>query len=304
MAVLVQNNAYSTLASGINNVATTITLAAGTGSRFPAIAGADYFFATLINSSNQLEIVKVTARATDTLTVVRGQDNTTARAYSTGDRIELRVTAALLAAIRDSVAPADGAVTSAKLADASVITAKIADSNVTLAKLVAAVQQSLTPTASVVPFAGVTAPTGWLFCDGSAVSRSTYSALWTAVGTTASPYGLGDGSTTFNLPDLRGRTIAGKDISVLGSFANRLTAAVNSQNLGANGGAQTHIITVPEMPPHNHTITPTVIVGSGTGLKSDATGEIMGTATTSTIGGGTAHNNVQPTIVLNYIIKT
>ena len=303
MAVLVQNNAYSTLASSINNVATTITLAAGTGSRFPAIAGADYFFATLINSSNQLEIVKVTARATDTLTVVRGQDNTTARAYSTGDRIELRVTAALLAAIRDSVAPADGTVTSAKLADASVITAKIADSNVTLAKLVAAVQQSLTPTASIVPFAGVTAPTGWLFCDGSAVPRSTYSALWTAVGTTASPYGLGDGSTTFNLPDLRGRTIAGKDILVVGSFANRLTAAINSQNLGANGGAQTHIITVPEMPPHNHTIT-TIIDGTSTGLKSDATGEIIGTSTTSTVGGGIAHNNVQPTIVLNYIIKT
>jgi microcystin-dependent protein len=301
MAVLVQNNAYSTLASNITDVATTITLAAGTGSRFPAIAGADYFFATVINSSNQLEIVKVTARATDTLTVVRGQDSTTARAYSTGDRIELRVTAALLAAIRDSVAPADGTITSAKLVDASVITAKIADSNVTLAKLVAAVQQSLTPTASVVPFAGVTAPTGWLFCDGSAVSRSTYSALWTAVGTTASPYGLGDGSATFNLPDLRGRTIAGKDISVLGSFANRLTAAINSQTLGANGGAQTHIITVPEMPPHNHIVS---AAGNYSGGGNNPVPGSTGDRPSGAAGGGLAHNNVQPTIVLNYIIKT
>lgn len=120
MAVLVKNNAFSTLASGITNVATTITLAAGTGSRFPAAGGADYFYATLINTSNQLEVVKVTARSTDTLTVVRGQDGTTARAYSTGDRIELRLTAALIEDIRDSITPADGTVTTAKLVNDAV----------------------------------------------------------------------------------------------------------------------------------------------------------------------------------------
>lgn len=125
MAVLVKNNAYSTLASGISNVATTINLAAGTGSRFPAAGGADYFYATLINTSNQLEVVKVTARSTDTLTVVRGQDGTTARAYSASDRIELRLTAALIEDIRDAITPADGTVTTAKLVNDAVTYAKI-----------------------------------------------------------------------------------------------------------------------------------------------------------------------------------
>jgi len=125
MAVLVKNNAFSTLASGISDVATSITLAAGTGSRFPAAGGADYFYVTLIDTSNQLEVVKVTARSTDTLTVVRGQDGTTARAYSSSDRIELRVTAALLADIRDSITPADGTVTTAKIVDDNVTYAKI-----------------------------------------------------------------------------------------------------------------------------------------------------------------------------------
>lgn len=125
MAVLVKNNAFSTLASGISDVATSITVAAGTGSRFPAAGGADYFYATLINTSNQLEVVKVTARSTDTLTVVRAQDNTTARAYSSSDRIELRVTAALIEDIRDSIAPADGTVTTAKIVNDNVTYAKI-----------------------------------------------------------------------------------------------------------------------------------------------------------------------------------
>jgi hypothetical protein len=72
---------------------TSITLTTGQGARFPSLAGGDYFFATLIDTSNNLEIVKCTARATDVLTVVRGQESTTARAFSTGDRIELRITA-------------------------------------------------------------------------------------------------------------------------------------------------------------------------------------------------------------------
>lgn len=125
MAVLVKNNAYSTLASGITDTATTITVAAGTGSRFPTAGGADYFYATLINTSNQLEVVKVTTRSVDTLTVVRGQDGSTARAYSASDRIELRVTAALLSDIRDSITPADNTVTTAKIVNSNVTYAKI-----------------------------------------------------------------------------------------------------------------------------------------------------------------------------------
>lgn len=95
MGLKVTNNAFGTLNAGITNSATTIVLTAGQGARFPTLSAGDYFYATLIDTSNNLEIVKVTARSTDTMTVVRGQDNTTARAYSTNDRFELRPTAAL-----------------------------------------------------------------------------------------------------------------------------------------------------------------------------------------------------------------
>jgi len=94
MGIKFANSAYATLASGINSSATSITLTTGQGARFPTLAGGDFFYATLIDTSNNLEIIKCTARSTDVLTVVRGQESTTARAYSTGDRIELRVTAA------------------------------------------------------------------------------------------------------------------------------------------------------------------------------------------------------------------
>src|SRR5688572_7712500 len=90
--LLITNNAFGTLASGISSGATSLTLTAGQGARFPAADGVDdYFYATLVDTSNNLEIVKVTDRSTDTLTIVRGQDGTSARAYSTGDRLELRM---------------------------------------------------------------------------------------------------------------------------------------------------------------------------------------------------------------------
>ncbi len=94
MSIKFANNAHSTLASGINTSATSITVASGHGARFPSLAGSEFFFATLIDSSNNLEIVKATARSTDVLTVTRAQESTTARSFSSGDRIELRITAA------------------------------------------------------------------------------------------------------------------------------------------------------------------------------------------------------------------
>jgi len=94
MVALFKNNAYSTLASGVTDVALTLSVASGEGARFPSPTGTDFFYATLIDTSNNLEIIKVTTRSTDTFTIVREQESTTARAYSTSDRIELRITAA------------------------------------------------------------------------------------------------------------------------------------------------------------------------------------------------------------------
>lgn len=99
MSVLFANNAASTLAAGITDSATNMTLASGEGAKFPSPSGGSYFMVTIVDDANNIEIVKCTARTTDTLTVVRGQEGTTARAYSTGDKVELRVTAGALAAL-------------------------------------------------------------------------------------------------------------------------------------------------------------------------------------------------------------
>jgi hypothetical protein len=94
MSALYTNNAATTLASGITNVATSLTVSAATGGLFPSPTGTDYFFITLENSAGTVrEIVKCTARSTDTLTIVRAQDGTSASAFSAGDKVELRIVA-------------------------------------------------------------------------------------------------------------------------------------------------------------------------------------------------------------------
>jgi microcystin-dependent protein len=116
----------------------------------------------------------------------------------------------------------------------TVATANILDGNVTLAKLVTAVQQSLVPAGAVQAFAMNSAPTGWLAADGTAVSRSTYAALFAAIGTT---YGVGDGSTTFALPDLRGIFVRGSgtnsDGTASGTFGAKQADELKSHTHGA-----------------------------------------------------------------------
>ena len=92
MAVVFSNNAKTTLASTVSTSATSITVV--DGSVFPALNGADYTYVTLEDGSGNVEIVKVTALSSNVLTVVRAQDNTSARAFSSGDKCELRLTAA------------------------------------------------------------------------------------------------------------------------------------------------------------------------------------------------------------------
>jgi microcystin-dependent protein len=150
------------------------------------------------------------------------------------------------------------------------------------------------PAGTVVPYAGATAPGGWLFCYGQAVSRTTYSTLFVAI---ATAYGVGDGSTTFNLPDLRGRVVAGQD-DMGGSSANRLTGAsggVDGDTLAATGGSETHTLTLAELPSS---------VAANAGATQGQTGANgLGFVTIGSTGSDGAHNNVQPTIILNYIIK-
>lgn len=96
MSIKFTNNATATLAASITTSSTSLTVTTGQGALFPTLAAGDYFYATLVDSSNNIEIVKITARSSDTLTATRAQEGTTARAYAAADKLELRVTAAAL----------------------------------------------------------------------------------------------------------------------------------------------------------------------------------------------------------------
>jgi len=165
------------------------------------------------------------------------------------------------------------------------------------------------PAGVVNPYAGAydNVPSGWLLCDGQAVSRTTYSALYAVVGTA---FGSGDGSTTFNVPNLKGRVPVGYD-STQTEFDTR----------GETGGAKTHTLTTAQIPSHSHTIpahkhdinraTQQVASGTGGGYEVDGAGATTYTETenapadnTGNTGSGDPHNNLQPYLVLNYIIKT
>lgn len=136
MTVLFANNATATLASGITSGAVALALTTGQGALFPSPSGASYFYATLVDALNNIEIVRCTGRTGDTLTVVRGQQGTSARAYLAGDRCELRVTAG---ALQEMQALSAGAITATELADGAVTAAKILDGAVTGNKVAAAV---------------------------------------------------------------------------------------------------------------------------------------------------------------------
>lgn len=154
------------------------------------------------------------------------------------------------------------------------------------------------PVGTVMDYAGGTAPTNYALCYGQAISRTDFAALFAILGVL---YGAGDGSTTFNLPDLRGRVVAGKD-DMGGTLAARLTSLPNT--LGASGGAQSHTLSVNEMPSHSHDMLG--FSGARNNGAGPAGSSDVGTANTNmtqATGNGQAHNNVQPTFVLNKIIK-
>lgn len=159
-----------------------------------------------------------------------------------------------------------------------------------------------------------TAPDEWLLCYGQAVSRTTYADLFAVIGTI---FGVGDGSTTFNLPDFRGRTPLGQD-DMGGSSANRVTAAA-ADSIGGSGGEETHVLTVAEMPSHTHIQnahnhppaaggTFAITGTSSSYLQASGTSTLRGeasqnaTATNQNTGGDGAHNNMPPYLTLNFII--
>lgn len=327
MGIKLANNAVSRLSGNISNSATAIVLVAGEGALFPALAAGDWFPATLINSTGTVEIVKVTARSTDTLTVERGQEGTAPAAFLAGDRVELRLTAGVVETIQTEIAN---------------------------------VASLLPPGTGPIPWSLPTEPVGWIFCDGRTLLAGTpYGALRDAYIAASFPHGQ-DGSGNPKIPDMRGRVAAGLD-NMGGVAANRITAGgsgIAGTTLGAAGGAETHTLTDAQMPAHAHGVSDpthahgvydpghahgitdpghnhsysdfgTVVAGAGfvggstytlsstnrtTGNKTTgisingaATGiGIYGSGTGISIqnaGSGGAHNNTQPTLITNFIVK-
>lgn len=165
----------------------------------------------------------------------------------------------------------------------------------TLLAKMGVLEKRSTPSGAILQYAASTAPTGWLLCDGTAVSRVDYADLFAVIGTT---YGTGNGSTTFNLPNLKGRVPAGRDAS-----------QTEFTPLGKTGGAKTHTLSVAEMPSHTHVQTGQTIwrnIGFGQPLNGSSLGNAQdsGAYSTEASGGNAAHNNLPPYLVLNHIIKT
>lgn len=156
-----------------------------------------------------------------------------------------------------------------------------------------------TPIGTVQAYAGSTAPNGYLLCDGSAVSRTTYKELFQVIGTT---YGTGDGSTTFNLPNIKGKVVVMQDAN-----------DTDFDTLGETGGEKKHTLTIDELAGHQHN--QVLVTGipfgfnapSGTGAfnvsVSGSAESGVNNLYTNSVGGSQPHNIVQPYIVLNYIIK-
>lgn len=222
----------------------------------------------------------------------------------------------------------------AHLSDGEVTTATLASSAVTYAKLASDILQVLVPIGSVIPFGGSSAPSSqWLICDGTAVSRSTYSALFAAIGT---GFGVGNNTTTFNIPDLRGRTAVGVNsatyLTALGQTIGSADAIVVAHTHGFTGAAtstagnHTHYLSVNQTNSDGNAFitgaqyivydgyaggiarayrflyatagTPSVGIVGYEGSHSHST-----SGTVDTTGSGATNANLQPSIALNYIIR-
>lgn len=152
------------------------------------------------------------------------------------------------------------------------------------------------PIGSIISFSSNSIPSNYLLCDGSAVSREQYKQLFDIIGVT---YGAGDGNTTFNLPDLKGKVITGLN-----------SEDTEFNTIGKTGGEKEHKLTVDEMPSHRHGNPVAVNNGGNAGqyrslfaTNTDFWSKNDSHNATASTGGDQAHNNLQPYIVTNYIIK-
>ena len=247
---LFTNNAATTLASGITNVATTLTVASGQGVLFPSPTGGNYSYITLINAAGTvLEIVKLTARSTDTLTITRGQEGTTASAFSTGDKVELRVTAA---GMSDTFA--NGGVQALAAGTGISLNTTIGTPTITCT-----ITSSI-PSGSVTNFYQASAPTGWTQIvtmndyamrivsgsGGTTGGTTAFSTVFSNQTPTISTSGLSAGATTLSTTQIPSHSHSTNIFGPGCNFQNSVGGLGNGSNIQTSstggGGSHTHSI--------------------------------------------------------------
>lgn len=209
---------------------------------------------------------------------------------------ETRITAADLTHIEDGISAATQGVTNVETSVGTLTTrvasaeskAKTTDSTIASTKsdLEASILKAV-PIGTIVMWATSTPPEGWLLCNGATVSRAAYPGLFKVLGTSVGNVG----SSAFKIPDLSGRFPLGTS---------------NTHNLHSTGGAETHTLTVNEIPPHDHGIGGNIIQrGSGGDAFRELSGAYPGTSNPSSqsVGGGLPHNNMPPFYGINFIIR-
>lgn len=326
-----KNNASTTIVGAFNISDDTLDVAVGTGSYFPT----DNFICSIND-----EIILVGSRSGDRfLDIVRAQEGTAEANHADGDTIQIRITAGTLGEYETAINTAeDGidALEATSVANGITVNAHtnaVAAHGVTGAVVGTTDTQTLTnktltspvidtpmvntptitdftnanhthesadqggvingvPVGSLFDFAGSSAPSGYLLCDGSLLLRTSYPALFAVIGTT---YGAGDGSTTFAIPDFRGRVSVAPD-----GGAGRISS---SNTLGAASGAQTHTLTEAQMPSHRHQYSIRLANTRYPGGTDSGTAYGDAFRNTEYTGGGQPHNNLQPYLVANKIIK-
>lgn len=172
------------------------------------------------------------------------------------------------------------------------------------------ITSTVIPTGMVIPYLSDITPTGWLACTGGPISRTAYADLFSVIGTR---YGAGDGVTTFNLPDFRGRALIGAGQG----------AGLSLRSLGDDVGEEDHVLTVPELAGHTHTVNnadrvvaaevnwshfdptgETDTTGVEKPLKPSQSGSTQTTLVAASAGSDIGHNTMQPSSVVVWLVKT
>ena len=280
MTIKFSNNATATLGASLTSIATSITLTTGQGALFPSLGAGDYFFATIVNASNLSEVVKVTARVVDVLTVQRAVEGTTALAFGVGDKVELRVTAQGLNDILST----------------------------SLTSMAAALALAL-PAGVITLWSGaVTAvPAGWSLCDGTGGTPDLRDRFVVGAGSTYAVGATGGAaSTTLLTANLPSHTHAFSGTTASdGAHTHGITDPGHVHTVSSTPESSDDIDYINGGTPYLSGRATSSTVSSTTGITINSSGAHTHTVsgTTGATGDSTAIDNRPPYYALAYIMK-